>query len=151
MLIAHSMGSIIAYDVLLKNQDKLNIDTFVTIGSPLGIPVVIEKIKKEHKFRSSAKTLPTPESIKGKWINLYDPEDKIPLKYTLASKYRKNKNGVMVTDYSVHNDYAINNKENHHKSFGYLRTHQMSDLVEEFIKRKYFFRRLLKVLGKSDR
>ncbi|MCD6116010.1 hypothetical protein J7K93_03255 [bacterium] len=148
MLIAHSMGSIIAYDVLFKKQDILNIDTFVTIGSPLGIPVIMEKIKKEHRLRNSVKTLPIPESIKGQWINLYDPEDKIPLKYTLASKYRKNKSGVKVKDQLVYNDYVFKNRENHHKSFGYLRTSKISDLILQFLRRENFFVKLIKGLGK---
>ena len=41
-LIAHSVGSIIAYDVLrMLEQHPPGIDHFVTIGSPLGLPVVI--------------------------------------------------------------------------------------------------------------
>ena len=41
-LIAHSMGSIIAHDVVLCGTRP--IDTFITVGSPLGIKVVQKRI-----------------------------------------------------------------------------------------------------------
>jgi len=49
LLIAHSMGSIIAYDVLTHVLPESQIHTFVTIGSPLGLPIVISKIITEQK------------------------------------------------------------------------------------------------------
>jgi len=47
MLISHSMGSIIAFDVLTFLVPDIGINTFVTMGSPLGLPVVISKIAAE--------------------------------------------------------------------------------------------------------
>lgn len=49
MLIAHSMGSIIGFDVLTFLAADIKINTFITIGSPLGLPVVISKIASEQK------------------------------------------------------------------------------------------------------
>src|SRR4051794_39011675 len=51
MLISHSMGTIIAYDVLrlLGREDpQFRVDHFVTIGSPLGMPHVKFKIAQEN-------------------------------------------------------------------------------------------------------
>ena len=51
MVIAHSMGTIIAYDVLRalgREDSSLAIDHFVTIGSPLGLPHVKYKIYQEN-------------------------------------------------------------------------------------------------------
>jgi len=51
MILAHSMGTIIAYDVLRelgRKDQKFTIDHFVTIGSPLGMPHVKYKIAKEN-------------------------------------------------------------------------------------------------------
>jgi hypothetical protein len=45
-LIAHSMGSIIAADVILA--DHPSIKTLITIGSPLGIQVVQEQLGVDH-------------------------------------------------------------------------------------------------------
>jgi hypothetical protein len=66
MLIAHSMGSIIAYDVLRllgRQTPSLRVDHFVTIGSPLGMPHVKYKIFQENDL------VRTP-SVVGRWTNL---------------------------------------------------------------------------------
>ena len=47
LLIAHSMGTIIAYDVLTQYAPDVTIDTLVTIGSPLGLPIIKSKIAAE--------------------------------------------------------------------------------------------------------
>jgi triacylglycerol esterase/lipase EstA (alpha/beta hydrolase family) len=49
LLIAHSMGSIIAWDVLTKMVPQIKIHTLVTIGSPLGNPVVRSRILSDIK------------------------------------------------------------------------------------------------------
>ncbi|HEX4967064.1 MAG TPA: hypothetical protein VFV44_00960, partial [Nitrospiraceae bacterium] len=47
-LIAHSMGSVLAYDVLRTlEHDLLEIEHFITIGSPLGLPIVTQHIREE--------------------------------------------------------------------------------------------------------
>ena len=51
MLIAHSMGSIIAYDVLRdigRTDSDFAVAQFVTTGSPLGLPHVKKKIADER-------------------------------------------------------------------------------------------------------
>ena len=49
LLIAHSMGSIIAYDALSQLSPNIQIDTFITLGSPLGLPIILNKIMAEEK------------------------------------------------------------------------------------------------------
>ena len=65
MLIAHSMGSIIAYDVLReigKTNPYFKLDHFVTLGSPLGLPQVKGRIVEEHGW-------PRTPSVVYKWSN----------------------------------------------------------------------------------
>ena len=50
LLIGHSMGSIIAYDVLSYKIPEVNINTFITMGSPLGLPVIRAKIAAESNL-----------------------------------------------------------------------------------------------------
>ena len=45
LVITHSMGSIITYDVLVHSENNIKIDSLVTMGSPLGIPFMFEKLK----------------------------------------------------------------------------------------------------------
>ncbi len=41
------MGTIVAYEVLIKVEKEINIDTLITIGSPLGVPFIFEKLKND--------------------------------------------------------------------------------------------------------
>lgn len=149
LLIAHSMGSIIAFDVLSEMSDQFDIDTFVTIGSPLGIPVMVGRAFAEQKQRHPSIARPaTPDCIWPHWINLADPEDKVALDVTLYDDYGPNRLGTGPVDMAVFNDYEINGSRNPHKSYGYLRTPQLAQVLNEFLSRKYLagkFRRAVKI------
>ncbi|MCF8381192.1 MAG: lipase family protein [Bacteroidales bacterium] len=134
MIIAHSMGSIIAIDVLNFLIKDVNIDTLVTIGSPLGFPVVVSKIAAEQKEKWNGKTsISTPPGIINKWYNLADIMDKVALNYKLADDFAENSIGVGPQDILVLNNYEINGHKNPHKSYGYLRTPEFSRILSEFI------------------
>ncbi len=134
LLLAHSMGSIIAFDVLYSFEKEFNIDTLVTFGSPLAFPVVIGKIAEEIKTEfPGLKKLKTPESVKSKWFNFSDIEDKVAIYDLLSSDFDKNSTGVKVVDFEVYNDYKANKERNPHKSFGYLRTVEIAKVIFEFI------------------
>lgn len=129
-LIGHSMGSIIAYDVLreLGNQDEHPlVEHFVTIGSPLGMPHV------KHQNDNKHGNLRTPTIVR-RWTNLADKRDPVAADEHLGDDYSKNVNGVKVKDDLVYNDWVANSKiQIHHKSYGYLRTPEFSDLLSEFV------------------
>lgn len=134
MLIAHSMGSIVAFDVMTFLLPKLNINTFVTMGSPLGLPVVISKIATEHKLRSSENVvIKTPESIQNHWYNFSDLYDNIAFNYLLNDDFKPNKAGIAPQDFLVFNDYMVKEIKNPHKSFGYLRTKEFAHVLADFI------------------
>ena len=137
LLIAHSMGSIIAFDVLSNLSDQYSINTFVTIGSPLGLPVIGGRIFAEQKLLNSDLTKPaTPNSISKNWYNMSDSLDKIALDHTLSDDFDANNIGIKAIDISVYNNYEINNESNPHKSFGYLRTPELATIIDGFLKRK---------------
>ena len=134
LLIAHSMGSIIAYHVLTEVVPSIPIDTFVTIGSPLGLPVIKSKIAAERGEKIPDKfSLRTPENIVSNWYNLADLKDKIAMDYTLSDDYEENSRNVRVIDKVVYNNYKYNKTKNHHKSFGYLRTAEMAGIISDFL------------------
>jgi Lecithin:cholesterol acyltransferase len=134
MLIAHSMGSIISFDVLNFIIPNIKINTFVTIGSPLGLPVVVSKIAAEQKEKSNKKSLmATPSNITKNWYNLADIMDKVAINYKLADDFSQNEAGVAPVDFLVHNDYEIEGDKNPHKSFGYLRTPEFTNILNDFI------------------
>ncbi|ATX79782.1 hypothetical protein Ga0123461_1366 [Mariprofundus aestuarium] len=108
MVVSHSMGTIVAYDVLRaigKKHPQLKVARFVTIGSPLGLPHVKYKIAKEND------AVRTP-SVVQQWSNFADRRDPVALDVHLADDYAANAAGVQVSDGLVSNDWS----GLHHKS-----------------------------------
>jgi len=131
LLIAHSMGSIIAYDVMTQVVPDIAIDTFVTCGSPLGIPVIMSKIKTEQ--RGKVKQLTVPDNVTHRWYNLSDLGDRVAINYNLADDFQQNSRGISIIDKQVLNTYQYNGKKNPHKSYGYLRTPEMAEIIYAFL------------------
>ena len=136
LLLAHSMGSIIAYEILLQHEKELAVDTLVTCGSPLGQPLVMGKIAAEcpHEKTKPVK-LTTPENVNRHWFNLSDLEDKVAMNYNLADDFAPNSKKLSTTDLVVYNNYVYQGRRNPHKSYGYLRTSEMAKIVYEFLSR----------------
>lgn len=134
LIIGHSMGSVIAYDVLLSEDQKYQIPTLVTLGSPLGFPYIAEKIATAHHITVKVPVhLPTPESITKQWFNFYDNTDIISLRHRLSEIYLPNSHGVAPIDRQVVNDYLNRGQRNPHNVFGYLRAKEFSQLLDRFI------------------
>jgi hypothetical protein len=134
MLISHSMGSIIAFDVLNFEAPQIIVNSFVTMGSPLGIPIIISKIAAEQKQRmNGVNHMNTPPPVAKNWYNFSDILDKVAFNYMLADDFSENDHGIKPVDFLVINNYEINGKRNPHKSFGYLRTPEFSKVLNDFI------------------
>lgn len=135
MVISHSMGSIIAYDVLRSLRDSdIKVEHFITIGSPLGIFNVKAKTHEEWDEKDGPFV---PENLTGTWTNYSDRKDLVCADLTLAKEY-KPVNGVEVKDILVSNGYCFtadgNKKHNHHKSYGYLRTQAFGKHLKAFLR-----------------
>jgi hypothetical protein len=93
VLIGHSLGSVVAFEGLCAHTEW-QIDTFVTLGSPLGIPNVV--------FDALA---PTPQQGRGmwphvrRWVNISDKGDLVALVKNLAPLFGP------VEDILVHNGW----------------------------------------------
>ena len=125
MILAHSMGTIIAYDVLRalgKNHPRLTIDHFVTLGSPLGLPHVKFTSEKENPL------VRTPSVVRN-WSNFADKRDPVAFDTHLSGDYDANSRGVRVQDDLIYNDWGGIN----HKSYGYLRAPEVSEVIKNFI------------------
>ena len=76
-LVAHSLGSIVAYDCLCAHPEW-PIETFVTIGSPLGNQgLVLAKLEMDPCW---------PGSIR-RWVNITAPTDQVCAGTRLAPTY----------------------------------------------------------------
>ena len=83
ILIGHSLGSVIAYDVVrdnIKTGRPLNIRTLITMGSPLKWVTDIRRAENGENGPPDLATLSLPGID---WINIYDREDPITLKNEL--------------------------------------------------------------------
>lgn len=139
MLVAHSMGSIIAYDVLRdlgRKPGSTPVEQLVTIGSPLGLPFVKRQIAIERDYDPRPRT---PSRVSGSWANFSDRLDPVAFDSHLADDYAPNDAGVTVQDDMVFNDYVglarpgKEPKPNHHKSFGYLRAAEFTAHIRKFL------------------
>lgn len=134
MLLAHSMGSIIAFDVLWDPSVDSSIDTFVTMGSPLGMPPIVARNFVAQKALHPGLLRPgAPECITAHWYNLSDRRDTIALDHTLRDDYGSNQKAVKAIDLLVRNDYKANGETNPHKSYGYLRARETAGIVDAFL------------------
>jgi Lecithin:cholesterol acyltransferase len=127
-LLAHSMGSIIAYDVLRTLETSPpTIEQFVTIGSPLGLPIVAQHVREEFGQTT------IPQEVRH-WSNLADPGDRVALDCTLADEYRAASGAPDIHDTLVLNGYADRSgKTDPHNGYGYLRAPELADIVHTFL------------------
>src|SRR5512137_1952106 len=122
IVVAHSQGSMIAYDVLrsLKREDA-DVRLFVTIGSPLGMDEVQDVLKEVGG------PLRVPECV-ARWVNVAERLDPVALDPELKGEFARNGRGVQVEDVAVRNpDWQANP----HSSTGYLSTEAVRTLVRE--------------------
>ncbi len=135
LILAHSMGAIVAYDVLLHVVPDIPVHTLITFGAPLGFPVIIKKIKQELNLGADGvdAALPTPPGIVRRWLNFSDPDDVTCLNYNLRNHYRENTNGVRPFDQIIYSNYEWNGVKNPHKSYGYLRAAEITQALNNFL------------------
>ena len=68
VIVAHSLGTVVAYSVLTRDTRAINVPLLVTVGSPLGVRAV----------RDQFVPLQSPPAVSA-WYNAYDPRDVVAL------------------------------------------------------------------------
>lgn len=68
VVVAHSLGSVVAYKLLRENPDRFRVPTFITVGSPLGVTAI----------RRALAPIAFPAGVR-RWRNAYDPHDIVAL------------------------------------------------------------------------
>jgi hypothetical protein len=83
VLVAHSLGSIVGYDVFDTLAGEVDVRMVVTCGSPLGFPVVRGELRPSGGQRGApaAKRGPVP------WLNAYDVRDFVCLIHPLRDHF----------------------------------------------------------------
>jgi hypothetical protein len=73
VVVSHSMGTVIAYDCLKRVAGAPVVDGLITVGSPLGIDEVQDKLKPEWSRKDGYPF----EKVRGRWVNVYDHLDPV--------------------------------------------------------------------------
>ncbi|MCU4415134.1 alpha/beta hydrolase [Acinetobacter sp. WU_MDCI_Axc73] len=66
IVIGHSLGSVIAYNLLQQIQYPVKIKRFITLASPLAFRIIQEKITHP---------ISRPKNLQGDWFNFYSKDD----------------------------------------------------------------------------
>lgn len=108
VIVAHSLGTIILYDVLSEpSLSGLDVDLLVTIGCPLGIGNVQDRLRDR-----AGRPNPVPASLTA-WSNFADRWDPVALEPTLRDEFEPPKDFAR--------DESVNNAaRNNHDLTGYL-------------------------------
>jgi hypothetical protein len=111
VVIGHSQGSMIAYDVLSSlDPGRHVIPLFVTVGSPLGIAEIQDQIK----VLLGRKKLTVPRCV-GRWLNVCDGSDPVAADETLRDDFL---GGSAIEDRKERN---LDSPAHPHSGTGYLR------------------------------
>lgn len=66
IIVAHSLGSVIAYNLLQQLSPRYKIQRFITLGSPLAFKVIQSRLPPP---------IQSPACLNGDWHNFYSPDD----------------------------------------------------------------------------
>lgn len=115
IVIGHSQGSMIAYQVLRKLQkQQCDVRLFLTIGSPLGLQEVQDMLVKLEP----GQPLAVPDCV-DRWLNVAERLDPVALDADLSNDYGQNTRGVGIENVE---GLRINPEweSNPHSGTGYL-------------------------------
>lgn len=73
VVVSHSMGTVIAYDCLKRAPECPRVDSLMTIGSPLGLDEVQDKLKPDWTRDEGY----PGDKVAGGWTNVYDRLDPV--------------------------------------------------------------------------
>ena len=122
LLIAHSMGSVIAWDSLWQmsrqDGDDVEIDLLLTMGSPLGQRFVQRRLQGYHEAGEGR----CPKGVR-RWINLAAVGDLTAVDPVLADDFAHMVGCGLISsieDHVVHNYFRLDGVLNVHAEYGYL-------------------------------
>jgi hypothetical protein len=114
VVIGHSLGSVVGYEALCRHPAELRVDTFVTLGSPLGIQKLVFDV-----------LTPRPKAGRGvwpqvrRWVNIADTGDIVALEKKLSPYFGA------VEDQRVYNGWKS------HDAIRYLTARETGRVVGE--------------------
>lgn len=136
LLMAHSLGSVIAYDTLWEltheHRARGEVSLLVTLGSPLGTRFVQRSLKGARELGSAR----YPHNIRS-WVNLAARGDTTALKPRLKPLYREMLDLELIDSIEDHVDFANyfrgDSGLNPHEAYGYLAQPLLAELVADWL------------------
>jgi hypothetical protein len=86
VVVAHSLGSVVGYDLFDALDDDVDVPLFVTSGAPLGLPVVMRNLRPRWKGNDK-RPGPVRKGAPVPWLNAFDVQDFVALEHPLANFY----------------------------------------------------------------
>ena len=134
LLVAHCLGSVLAYDVLWhlsREQAVAGRVTFVTLGSPLGDRSVQRRLLGRRE--EGASKYPNNISL---WHNLSAEDDYVCHDKTVADDFKTMLRYKLlgdIRDFTIYNLSVRYGRSNTHSSVGYLIHPRMTKLLSEWL------------------
>lgn len=91
VVLSHSMGTVISYDCLKRVPDCPQVDALMTVGSPLGIDEVQEKLQPGWTRQDGY-----PGLVAGGWANVFDRLDPVAFDTSLADDFQRGGSEVVI-------------------------------------------------------
>jgi hypothetical protein len=92
VVLAHSLGTVIAYDCLKRVGDCPPVDGLLTVGSPLGLDEIQDRLRPEWSLDGGFPA----ERVRGRWVNVYDRLDPVAgLDPVLGNDFRRDGESVV--------------------------------------------------------
>ena len=86
IVLAHSLGSCVGYDLFDVLDDDVDVPLFVTTGAPLGLPVVMRNLRPTWKD-AAKRSGPVRKGAPVPWLNAFDVRDFVALVHPLGNFY----------------------------------------------------------------
>ena len=145
-LVSHSMGCMVAYDLLWKfsrmseysdlRADGAIITRWVTLGCPLGKAGVKSNLYDANEFDFTGGTDKHPKDIVGDWFNVAAVDDFISHDSTMKNDYSgmlKHDYVDSITDLGIYNCFTFEGTSNPHKIYGYLVNPKCAATIADWI------------------
>ena len=73
IIVSHSMGTVVSYDCLQRVAECPAVDGLMTVGSPLGLDEVQDKLRPEYSREDGFPV----SKLSGRWVNVFDRLDPV--------------------------------------------------------------------------
>ena len=134
LLLAHSMGSVIAFDALWQlsrlEERVVNIDLWLTMGSPLGQRYIQKRLLGSRETGSRR----YPDNVR-RWCNVSAVGDMTSVDRRLRNDFKDMlMQGLVesIADYPIYSPYRSAGNLNVHSEYGYLANETTARLVRDW-------------------